>query len=154
MMNRTTMERMKLESIENGPLIWPSIKENGVTRPKKYSELSATEVIQADCDIKATNIILQDYHLKSMHWKGNLRVLQGLILWEQVETILENKERLFATTAKGKATCPNSATNQRGKGMIRGLRINLHEEELTFLADPGIPEGQATQTIITHNAAY
>ncbi|GJR17860.1 hypothetical protein Tco_1522771 [Tanacetum coccineum] len=30
----------------------------------------------------------------------------------------------------------------------------LHEEELTFLADPGIPEGQATQTIITHNAAY
>ncbi|GJZ41032.1 hypothetical protein Tco_0587918 [Tanacetum coccineum] len=30
----------------------------------------------------------------------------------------------------------------------------LHDEELTFLADPGIAEGQATQTIITHNAAY
>ncbi|GJY03533.1 hypothetical protein Tco_0369473 [Tanacetum coccineum] len=30
----------------------------------------------------------------------------------------------------------------------------LHEEELAFLADPGIPEGQATQTVITHNAAY
>nr|GEY92311.1 integrase, catalytic region, zinc finger, CCHC-type, peptidase aspartic, catalytic [Tanacetum cinerariifolium] len=30
----------------------------------------------------------------------------------------------------------------------------LHEEELTFLADPGIPEGQATQTVITHNVAY
>nr|GEU62341.1 hypothetical protein [Tanacetum cinerariifolium] len=28
-------------------------------RPKKYSELSATEAIQADCDVKATNIILQ-----------------------------------------------------------------------------------------------
>ncbi|GJS16120.1 retrovirus-related pol polyprotein from transposon TNT 1-94 [Tanacetum coccineum] len=42
-----------------GPLIWPSIEENGVTRPKKYSELSATEALQADCDIKATNIILQ-----------------------------------------------------------------------------------------------
>ncbi|GKF31020.1 hypothetical protein Tco_0100818, partial [Tanacetum coccineum] len=27
-------------------------------------------------------------------------------------------------------------------------------EELAFLADPGIAEGQATQTIITHNAAY
>ncbi|GJU02892.1 retrovirus-related pol polyprotein from transposon TNT 1-94 [Tanacetum coccineum] len=51
--------RMILESIENGPLIWPLIEENGVTRPKKYSELSATEAIQADCDIKATNIILQ-----------------------------------------------------------------------------------------------
>ncbi|GJS81169.1 hypothetical protein Tco_0747710 [Tanacetum coccineum] len=30
----------------------------------------------------------------------------------------------------------------------------LHEEELAFLADPGIAEGQATQTIITHNDAY
>ncbi|GJZ51006.1 hypothetical protein Tco_0605521 [Tanacetum coccineum] len=51
--------RMILESVENGPLIWPSIEENGVTRPKKYYELSPTEAIQADCDIKATNIILQ-----------------------------------------------------------------------------------------------
>nr|GEU39292.1 hypothetical protein [Tanacetum cinerariifolium]GEU57447.1 hypothetical protein [Tanacetum cinerariifolium] len=31
------------ESVENGPLIWPTIEENGVTRLKKYSELSTTE---------------------------------------------------------------------------------------------------------------
>ncbi|GJT20236.1 retrovirus-related pol polyprotein from transposon TNT 1-94 [Tanacetum coccineum] len=30
----------------------------------------------------------------------------------------------------------------------------LHEEELAFLADPRIAEGQATQIVITHNAAY
>ncbi|GKB31592.1 retrovirus-related pol polyprotein from transposon TNT 1-94 [Tanacetum coccineum] len=30
----------------------------------------------------------------------------------------------------------------------------IHEEELAFLADPGIAEGQATQIVITHNAAY
>ncbi|GJZ80383.1 retrovirus-related pol polyprotein from transposon TNT 1-94 [Tanacetum coccineum] len=58
MLNRQN-GRMILESVESGPLIWPSIVENGVTRPKKYSELSATEALQADCDIKATNIILQ-----------------------------------------------------------------------------------------------
>nr|GEY86253.1 hypothetical protein [Tanacetum cinerariifolium]GEZ48423.1 hypothetical protein [Tanacetum cinerariifolium] len=58
MMNRQH-GRMILEFVENGPLIWPSVEENGVTRPKKYSELSATEAIQADCDVKATNIILQ-----------------------------------------------------------------------------------------------
>nr|GEX97165.1 hypothetical protein [Tanacetum cinerariifolium] len=52
--------RMILESIENGPLIWPLIEENGVTIPKKYYELSLTKAIQADCDIKATNIILQE----------------------------------------------------------------------------------------------
>nr|GEZ57321.1 hypothetical protein [Tanacetum cinerariifolium]GEZ83155.1 hypothetical protein [Tanacetum cinerariifolium] len=30
----------------------------------------------------------------------------------------------------------------------------LHEEELAFLADLGIAEGQAIQTVITHNTAY
>ncbi|GKE17942.1 hypothetical protein Tco_1425519, partial [Tanacetum coccineum] len=30
----------------------------------------------------------------------------------------------------------------------------LHEDELAFLVDPRIAEGQATQTVITHNAAY
>nr|GFA13529.1 hypothetical protein [Tanacetum cinerariifolium] len=51
--------QMILESVESGPLLWPTIEENGVTRLKKYSELSTTEAIQADCDVKATNIILQ-----------------------------------------------------------------------------------------------
>ncbi|GJV22320.1 integrase, catalytic region, zinc finger, CCHC-type containing protein [Tanacetum coccineum] len=30
----------------------------------------------------------------------------------------------------------------------------LHEEELAFLACPGLAESQATQTVITHNVAY
>ncbi|GJT72474.1 hypothetical protein Tco_1031760 [Tanacetum coccineum] len=50
---------MILESVENGPLIWPTIEENGVIRTKKYTELSVAEKIQADYDMKATNIILQ-----------------------------------------------------------------------------------------------
>ncbi|GJZ86913.1 hypothetical protein Tco_0658523 [Tanacetum coccineum] len=37
----------------------PTVEENGVIRTKKYAELSATEKIQADCNMKATNIILQ-----------------------------------------------------------------------------------------------
>ncbi|GJY47469.1 hypothetical protein Tco_0436532 [Tanacetum coccineum] len=63
MMNRQH-GRMILESVENGPLIWPTIEENGVTRPRKYSELTAADAIQADCDIKATNIILQERECK------------------------------------------------------------------------------------------
>ncbi|GKD07084.1 hypothetical protein Tco_1186769 [Tanacetum coccineum] len=51
-------ERMILELVEYGPLIWPTIEENGVTRTKKYAELSVTEKIQANYDLKATNIIL------------------------------------------------------------------------------------------------
>ncbi|GJW91096.1 hypothetical protein Tco_0168649 [Tanacetum coccineum] len=47
--------RMILESVEHGPLIWPTVEENGVIRTKKY----AAEKIQSDCDMKATNIVLQ-----------------------------------------------------------------------------------------------
>nr|GFA82892.1 hypothetical protein [Tanacetum cinerariifolium] len=58
MMNRQHGQ-MILESVEHGPLIWPTIEKNGVTRPRKYSELTPTKAIQADYDVKATNIILQ-----------------------------------------------------------------------------------------------
>nr|GEU45635.1 hypothetical protein [Tanacetum cinerariifolium] len=51
--------RIIIESVEHGPLLWPSVTEEGVTRLKKYSKLSAAEAIQADCYVKATNIILQ-----------------------------------------------------------------------------------------------
>nr|GFD47865.1 hypothetical protein [Tanacetum cinerariifolium] len=57
MLNRQRV-RMILESAENGPLLWPTVEENGVTRLKKYPESSVTEAIQAKCDVKATNIIL------------------------------------------------------------------------------------------------
>nr|GEZ49906.1 hypothetical protein [Tanacetum cinerariifolium] len=64
--------RMILESVENGSLLWPTVEEDGVTRLKKYYELSAVEAIQADCDVKATNIIFQGlppevYALVSTH---------------------------------------------------------------------------------------
>nr|GEY41689.1 hypothetical protein [Tanacetum cinerariifolium] len=58
MLNRQ-QGRMILESVESGPLLWPTVEENGVTWLKKYSELSTIEAIQADYDVKATNIILQ-----------------------------------------------------------------------------------------------
>nr|GFA72906.1 ribonuclease H-like domain-containing protein [Tanacetum cinerariifolium] len=58
--------RMILESVEQGPLLWPSVEVEGVTRLKKYSELSAAKAIQADYDVKATNIILQGLPLEDM----------------------------------------------------------------------------------------
>ncbi|GKC40132.1 retrovirus-related pol polyprotein from transposon TNT 1-94 [Tanacetum coccineum] len=63
---------MILASVEKGPLVWPSITVDGVTRLKEYTELTPAEAIQADCDIKAINIILQGlpteiYALVSQH---------------------------------------------------------------------------------------
>nr|GEU34585.1 zinc finger, CCHC-type [Tanacetum cinerariifolium] len=79
--------RMILESVEHGPLLWPSVEEDGVTRLKKYSELSAAEAIQADCDVKVTNIILQAlppeiYALVSTHKVAN-------DLWERIQMLMQ-----------------------------------------------------------------
>ncbi|GKA85126.1 hypothetical protein Tco_0806780 [Tanacetum coccineum] len=54
------------------------LEENGVIRPKKYSKLSATEAIQADCDIKATNIILQGLPPEVYALVSNLKVTKEL----------------------------------------------------------------------------
>ncbi|GJU86375.1 hypothetical protein Tco_1293921 [Tanacetum coccineum] len=54
--------RMMLDLINNGPLVYPTVKENGQTRPKKYSELTEAQQLQEDCDIQATNIILHGFH--------------------------------------------------------------------------------------------
>ncbi|GJX10855.1 retrovirus-related pol polyprotein from transposon TNT 1-94 [Tanacetum coccineum] len=74
-------------SVEKGPLVWPSITEDGVTRLKEYVELTPAEAIQADCDIKAINIILQGlpteiYALVSQH-----RVAKDL--WEKIKLLMQ-----------------------------------------------------------------
>nr|GEW69081.1 hypothetical protein [Tanacetum cinerariifolium] len=45
-------KRGKAWQFEHGPLLWPTVEEDGVTRLKKYSKLSAAEAIQANCDSK------------------------------------------------------------------------------------------------------
>ncbi|GKA58546.1 hypothetical protein Tco_0757734 [Tanacetum coccineum] len=52
--------RMMLDSIDNGLPVYPTIKEDGQTRLKKYSELTKAQQLQDDCDVQATNIILHD----------------------------------------------------------------------------------------------
>ncbi|GJW63533.1 hypothetical protein Tco_0115417 [Tanacetum coccineum] len=86
MMNRQH-GRMILESVKNGPLIWPSIEENRVTRPNKYSELSATKAIQADCEIKATNIILQGLPPEVYTLVSNHKVAKKL--WERIQLLMQ-----------------------------------------------------------------
>nr|GEX09498.1 reverse transcriptase domain-containing protein [Tanacetum cinerariifolium] len=53
-----THGRMMLDSIDNGLLVYPTVKENRQTRLIKYSELTKAQQIQDDSDVQATNIIL------------------------------------------------------------------------------------------------
>ncbi|GJY69718.1 hypothetical protein Tco_0472700 [Tanacetum coccineum] len=86
MMNRPH-GRMILASVEKGPLVWSTITVDGATRPKEYTELTTAETIQADCDIKAINIILQGippeiYALVSQH-----RVAKDI--WEKIQLLMQ-----------------------------------------------------------------
>ncbi|GJV71931.1 putative ribonuclease H-like domain-containing protein [Tanacetum coccineum] len=65
----------------------PTIKENGVTKTKKYDELSATEKIQADCDLKETNIILQGLPSDVYSLVNHHRVAKDL--WERVQLLIQ-----------------------------------------------------------------
>ncbi|GJY78834.1 hypothetical protein Tco_0484635 [Tanacetum coccineum] len=166
---------MILKSIENGPLIWPTIEKNRVTRPKKYSELSATEAIQADCDIKATNIILQGLPPEVYALVSNQKVAKKL--WERIQLLMqgtsltkqERECKLYNEFDKFAYKKGETLLNQQQQPEFPSLDLGLtvpvikqaqangqilHEEELAFLADPGIAKGQATQTVITHNATY
>nr|GEW64824.1 ribonuclease H-like domain-containing protein [Tanacetum cinerariifolium] len=92
--------RMILESVEHGPLIWPTVKVNGVTRTKKYVELSAAEKIQADCDMKATNIILQGLPVDIYSLVNHHRVAIDLYLppeWSKFVTGVKLVKDLHAT---------------------------------------------------------
>ncbi|GJT68963.1 hypothetical protein Tco_1028249 [Tanacetum coccineum] len=106
MMNRPH-GRMILASVEKGPLVWPSITEDGVTRLKEYVELTPAEAIQADCDIKAINIILQGlpteiYALVSQHrvakdlWEKIKLLMQGTSLTKQEHLHTTNVDQLHA----------------------------------------------------------
>nr|GEZ37883.1 hypothetical protein [Tanacetum cinerariifolium] len=91
---------MILESVEHGPLIWPTVKENGVIKTKKYAELSAAEKIQVACDMKATNIILQGLPADIYSLVNHHKVAKDL--WERVQllmqcTSLTKHEREFNT---------------------------------------------------------
>nr|GEU55244.1 hypothetical protein [Tanacetum cinerariifolium] len=54
---------------------------------KKYSELSATEAVQADCDVKATNIILQGLPPEVYALVSNHKVAKEL--WERIQLLMQ-----------------------------------------------------------------
>nr|GEU68093.1 hypothetical protein [Tanacetum cinerariifolium] len=56
-------------------------------RPKKYSKLSATKKIQADCDVNATNIILQGLPPEVYALVSNHKVAKEL--WERIQLLMQ-----------------------------------------------------------------
>ncbi|GKG34201.1 hypothetical protein Tco_0436897, partial [Tanacetum coccineum] len=67
--------------------------------------------------------------------------------------VLSEGRQIFFAAGTTRTYTLGASENNSGKQMTVNGQI-LHEEELAFLADPGIAEGQAIQTVITHNVAY
>ncbi|GJW06057.1 integrase, catalytic region, zinc finger, CCHC-type containing protein [Tanacetum coccineum] len=164
MMNRPH-GRMILASVEKGPLVWPTITVDGVTIPKEYTELTPAETIQADCDIKAINIILQGLPTEIYALVSHHRTTRTFTPGESGSN--SGKQRIvMCYNCKREGHMSKHCTKPRRKRddswfkekvllvQAQASRQILPEEELAFLADPGIPKAQATQTVITHNAAY
>nr|GEX94290.1 hypothetical protein [Tanacetum cinerariifolium] len=202
----------------------------------KYSKLSPTDAIQADCDVKATNIILQglppeygspyqsqqysvnqsstplsitypssDY--QSSVYQNIYSLQPSIPQLEYAPTVNQQPQQPEFSQLDSSLTVPvfkqgddpidvinhmmsflsdfvtsrypttnnqlRNSSNPRKQAIINDERVTLqpvhdkvllvqaqangqilHEKELVFLADLGIAEGQATHTVITHNAAY
>ncbi|GJS24503.1 putative reverse transcriptase domain-containing protein [Tanacetum coccineum] len=169
------------------PLIWPMVEEYGKVRDNTYEELSKKEKIQADCNLKATNIILQgllpDVYSLGTHqkvakeiWDRVKLLMKGMELslkeqkWLLFSKFKEDRFRMLLVGIKGKCytfkgkmqQCtqpkrPRNAAWFKEKILLVQAQESgqvLDEEQLAFLADPGITDGQVTLTIITHNAAF
>nr|GEW32704.1 hypothetical protein [Tanacetum cinerariifolium] len=139
--------RMILKSVQNGPLIWPTIKENGVTRPRKYSELTPVEGIQVDCDVKETNIFLQGLTIPVFK-QGD----------HPIDAINHMMSFLSIVVTSCYPTTNNqlrNSSNPRQQATINDGRVTLQpvqRRQISFAT--GIAEGQATQTVITYNITY
>nr|GEU97447.1 retrovirus-related Pol polyprotein from transposon TNT 1-94 [Tanacetum cinerariifolium] len=158
-------ERMILELVKNGPLIWPTVEENGVIRTKKYAELSAAEKIQADFtdaryifDKAGKRMRRSDYCLNkamafliavassrfpstnnqlrtSSNLSNQATIQDGRVTVQQVQG--RQGQTYSGTMYKGNATCSRGNTTSGQARVVKCYNC----------------QGQA-QKIIPHNAAF
>ncbi|GJY99561.1 hypothetical protein Tco_0516991 [Tanacetum coccineum] len=82
--------RMMLDSLDNGPLVYPTIEVDGVTRPKKYPELIDEKKLQDDCDVQASNIVLQGLPLDVYSLVNHYEAAKDI--WDRVKLLMKGTE--------------------------------------------------------------
>ncbi|GKB50765.1 hypothetical protein Tco_0901518 [Tanacetum coccineum] len=92
--------RMMLDSIDNGPLVYLTIEEDGHTRLKKYLELTEAQQLQDDCDVQETNIILHGLppDVYALQVQVNTKFLNALPPeWSKFVTDVKLAKSLYTT---------------------------------------------------------
>ncbi|GJR44436.1 hypothetical protein Tco_1312539 [Tanacetum coccineum] len=112
----------------------------------KNSQLMMQENFFDETGKRVFSLLLNDmniYHMKLEQFQVNTKFLNTLPPeWSKFVTDVKLVQDLHTTNIDQL----NAYLGQHA--------FHANKEELAFLADPGILEGQATQTVITHNAAY
>ncbi|GJR86692.1 hypothetical protein Tco_0210703 [Tanacetum coccineum] len=135
--------------------------------PQLDSGLTVPVFKQGDDPIDAINHMMSFLSaVVTSHYPTTNKQLRNSSNPRQQDTIYDGRVALqpvqgrqisFATgttrTYTPEASGSNSTRKQRTIISQANSQI-LYEEELAFLADPRTTEGQATQTVITHNDAY
>nr|GEX55262.1 hypothetical protein [Tanacetum cinerariifolium] len=79
--------RLMLESINNGPLVYLSVEVDGQIRKKKHTKHTKQEQLQDDYDVQATNIVLQglppDVYILVNHCQS------AKDIWERVKLLMK-----------------------------------------------------------------
>ncbi|GKD85507.1 retrovirus-related pol polyprotein from transposon TNT 1-94 [Tanacetum coccineum] len=70
-----------------GKVVWNSTFKNGTVRPKTYEKLSDKEKLQANCDLKATNIVLQGLPPDVYALVNHHKVAKDI--WDRVKLLMQ-----------------------------------------------------------------
>nr|GEU39586.1 hypothetical protein [Tanacetum cinerariifolium] len=166
-----------LNSVEKGPLIWPTVEqENGIVRLVTYEELSDKEKLQVDCDLKATNIVLQGLVVPTFLPSDDpiacmnkaMAFLSVVFLPRYPST---NNQLISSSNLRNQAIVQDSrvtiqqvqgrqgqnVVGSRSQGNASGLQENTSGQAKVVKCyncqDPVVADGQVAQTI-THNVAF
>nr|GEX23409.1 hypothetical protein [Tanacetum cinerariifolium] len=197
MMNRQH-GRMILESVENGPLLWPKVKENELHAYLGQHEYHANEVRlrhehtgllvlvfqKGDDPIDSINHIMSfltavvtsrysptnNQLRNSSNPRQQATINNGRVTVQPIQrrqnSLTAGTSRPYTSRSSGEGHMSKQCTKPKRKRdeawfkdkvLLVQAQANgqvFHEEELEFLADPGIAEAQSTQYVITNNVAY
>ncbi|GJV05648.1 retrovirus-related pol polyprotein from transposon TNT 1-94, partial [Tanacetum coccineum] len=125
------------------PLVWPTIvEEDGTTRTKKYEELSITEKLQADCDLKATNIFLQGLPPDVFAIVNHHKVAKEI--WDRVKLLMQGtKLSLQEKECKFK-----SVTDVK---LARDLHTTNYDQLYSYLEQHEFPQMDSGLVVLVFN---
>ncbi|GKC66418.1 hypothetical protein Tco_1099016 [Tanacetum coccineum] len=122
--------RMMLNSIDYVPLVYPTVEENGQTRPMKYSELTEAQQLQDDCDVQAMDIILHglspDVYALVNHQEA------AKDIWDRVKMLMKGTELSYQERECRLYNLFDKFAHVQGETLKENIRLNASTKQWNF----------------------